>query len=111
MQKTDWLNRLAKWRAVFAGWQLGTRRKGDPECDAVRDHREATIMQRAEMSALTQILIDKGLFTVEDFKAQLDIEAELLCEQYEKSFPGFKATDDGITITAPAAQTMRGWRP
>ena len=36
-------NRLTKWRSVFAGWQLGTRAKGDPECDAVRDHREVTI--------------------------------------------------------------------
>jgi hypothetical protein len=23
------LNRLTKWRAFFAGWQLGTRPKGD----------------------------------------------------------------------------------
>jgi hypothetical protein len=32
------LQKLAKWRLIFAGWQLGTRLKGDPECDAVRDH-------------------------------------------------------------------------
>jgi len=41
------LNVLAKWRAHFSGWQLGTRPKGDPEGDAVRDHREATILLRA----------------------------------------------------------------
>jgi hypothetical protein len=38
------LNRIAKWRTILAGWQLGTKPKGDPTCDAVRDHREATIM-------------------------------------------------------------------
>jgi hypothetical protein len=38
------LERLAKWRTLFAGWQLGTRPKGEPESDAVRDHREATLM-------------------------------------------------------------------
>ena len=32
------LNVLAKWRTLLAGWQLGTRPKGDPECDAVSDH-------------------------------------------------------------------------
>lgn len=36
----DWLNVVCKWRSLFAGWQLGTRPKGDPESDAVRDHRE-----------------------------------------------------------------------
>lgn len=46
------LNKLAKWRSVFAGWQLGTRLKEDPECQAVKDHREVTILLRAEVSAL-----------------------------------------------------------
>jgi hypothetical protein len=50
------LNRVAKWRGLFAGWQLGTRPKGDPECDAVRDHREITILLRVEASALTRLL-------------------------------------------------------
>mgnify|MGYP001587156880 CR=1 FL=1 len=44
MQK---INRLTKWRTLFTGWQLGTRAKGDPEGDAVRDHREVTILLRA----------------------------------------------------------------
>jgi hypothetical protein len=47
------LNRLTKWRNVFVGWQLGTREKGDPEGDAVRDHREQSIILRAEVTALT----------------------------------------------------------
>jgi hypothetical protein len=69
MQKIDWLNRLAKWRTVFAGWQLGTRAKGDPESDAVRDHREATILQRAELTALTSLLIKKQIITAAEFTA------------------------------------------
>lgn len=54
------MNKLAKWRSIFAGWQLGTRAKGDPESDAVRDHREATILLRAEVNALTACLIEGG---------------------------------------------------
>ena len=55
------LNRVAKWRTLFAGWQLGTRPKGDPESDAVRDHREITILLRVEQSAIIGLLIRKGI--------------------------------------------------
>lgn len=108
----DWLQRLCKWRSVFTGWQLGTRAKGDPEGDAVRDHRELTIMLRAEVSALTCVLIKKGLFTTEEFRTQLQDEAKHLCEAYERRFPGFKAVDVGMTMDLHIARdTMQGWRP
>lgn len=106
------LERLAKWRAVFAGWQLGTRPKGDPESDAVRDHRELSIFTRAELSATTNLLIKKGVFTFEEFSAQLTEEAVALDVAYEKKFPGFNAEDYGIRMSLPdAANTMRGWKP
>lgn len=106
------VQRLAKWRAVFAGWQLGTRAKGDPECDAVRDHREVTILLRAEVNALTGMLIKKGVFTAEEFTAQLEEEAEHLSAQYARRFPGFKATDIGMDMNiALARDTMQGWKP
>jgi hypothetical protein len=106
------LNRLAKWRSVFAGWQLGTRSDTDPECQAVRDHREVTILLRAEVNALTGLLIAKGVFTAEEFAAQLDDEADALSAMYARKFPGIRATDDGIEYSMPEAfATMRGWRP
>jgi hypothetical protein len=106
------LNRLAKWRSVFAGWQLGTRTKDDPESQAVRDHREVTILLRAEASALTRLLIDKGIFTIEEWNEQLGEEADALSKAYEEKFPGMEATDHGISMdVAKAQETMRGWRP
>src|SRR5258707_8554059 len=45
------LNRLTKWRTHYAGWQLGTRAKGDPESDAVRDHRELTMLLRVDLTS------------------------------------------------------------
>ncbi len=57
------LNRLAKWRNHFAGWQLGTRMRGDAEYEAVRDHREVTILLRAEQSAMAGLLLRKGVIT------------------------------------------------
>jgi len=105
------LNILAKWRALFTGWQLGTRPKGDPEGDAVRDHREVTILLRAEMSALTELLIDKGIITQQEFEASLEAEAKHLCADYEKRFPGVEATPDGLSMDRRVLPWMKGWKP
>ena len=106
------LNRLAKWRLVFAGWQLGTRAKGDPESDAVRDHREATLIHRVEITALSRLLIEKGVITTDEYSKMIDIEANELSAMLSKRFPGFKATDIGMDMNiALARDTMQGWRP
>jgi hypothetical protein len=106
------LQRLAKWRSVFAGWQLGTRAKGDPECGAVRDHREVTILLRAEVNALTRCCIEAGVFDAAKFTEVLGEEAEALSKMYEAKFPGMKADDSGIVYDLPlAAETMKGWLP
>lgn len=106
------MNLLAKWRTVFAGWQLGTRPKGEPECDAVRDHREATILLRAEVSGLTKLLLDKKVFTLDELQDAFTAEAEALSGLYEEKFPGFSPTEHGMAIDPmKARETMRGWKP
>lgn len=100
------LNRVAKWRVLYAGWQLGTRPKGDPECDAVRDHRELSILLRVEMSALIDLLLKKGIITQEEWSAALEREANTLSQDYERKFPGVRATDHGLDINL---QRVRGW--
>ncbi len=75
----DALNRLTKWRTVFTGWQLGTRAKGDAEGDAVRDHREVTILLRCEMTVVTKLLIDNGFFTQEEWQEEVPW---LPCDRY-----------------------------
>lgn len=104
-------NRLTKWRSVFADWQLGTRAKGDPEYDAVRDHREVTILLRAEVSALTGLLVREGIFTLEAFQHAIIDEAEMLSKDYERRFPGIQATDDGIQYDRRVIETMKHWKP
>lgn len=108
------LNKLAKWRLVFAGWQLGTRSRSDGEARAVKDHREVTMFLRAEVSALTGLLIRKGVFTAEEFTEELAAEAVRLDADYEKKFPGFRteydpaAGDEGVHMELPlAGETMR----
>ena len=106
------MNKLAKWRSVFAGWQLGTRAKGDPECDAVRDHRELSIIMRAEMTALVTLLIEKKVFTVEEWSTALEKEALQLDHNYELRFPGFKTSQHGVEMDVKVAvETTKGWRP
>lgn len=105
-------NRLAKWRSAFAGWQLGTRPLQDPECQAVRDHREVTMMLRAEMNALSNLLVSKGVITSEEWLEALEREYTLLATVYEEKFPGMEATDYGLKVDPlNAAKTMAGWRP
>jgi hypothetical protein len=105
------LQRLTRWRAVFAGWQLGTRPLTDPETRAIRDHREVTMLMRAELSALVLMLIQKGVFTEAEYDEAYRVEAEFLEKSFERRFPGIKATDEGIVMTPEAVETMRGWKP
>jgi len=108
------VNRVAKWRSVFAGWQLGTRPNTDPECQAVRDHREATILLRAELNAMTALLINSGIFTPEEFVSALGKESDMLNADLSRRFPGITATDQGINIDLAIVQeheTMKGWKP
>lgn len=101
------LERLTKWRSVFTGWQLGTRRIGDPESDAVRDHREVTILLRAEVTALSGLLIQKGIFSADEFTLAVGEEAVRLEQDYQHRFPGAKATDIGMQFDARAESWLK----
>lgn len=106
------LNRLTKWRNVFVMWQLGkSAPKRDAEARAVEDHREVTMIMRAELNAMLRVLLDKGVITMAEWEVILTEEAQHLSEAYAKKFPGFRATDQGLDVNlAIAADTMAGWR-
>lgn len=105
------LNVLTKWRVLLTGWQLGTRPKGDPEGDAVRDHREVTILLRAESSALVGLLLAKGVITQAEWLDALRREAEQLNKDFERRFPGVTASEEGLTIDKRTLPWMKGWKP
>ena len=108
MSTIDVLNKLAKWRNVFVSWQLGTRPDSDGECRAVKDHREVSLLMRAELSALTGLLIKKGVITQPQFEAALVSEAGQLDQDYERKFPGFSTSQAGVEMDLPAAaDTMK----
>lgn len=102
------LDRLAKWRKFFASWQLGTVPAADGRYKAVADHRELSILMRAELSALTGLLLRKGVFSQEEWQAALELEAKQLDHDYEERFPGWRSTADGLSMKLPeAAETMQ----
>lgn len=109
------LNRVTKWRALFAGWQLGTRSKSDAESNAVRDHRELSILLRVEVTALAGLLIRKGVFTQEEWTEAVADEADALNAQYEQRFPGCTATLLGLAFDPRRREEietwMEGWKP
>lgn len=108
------LNKLTKWRSVFAGWQLGTRSDTDAESRAVRDHREITMILRAEGSAVLGLLIEKGVITLEELQTAIADEAEIMDKGLEDRFRGFKSSPAGMEMDLAVIQehgTMDGWRP
>lgn len=103
------LERLTKWRRVLAAWQFGAdylmvdKEHCPAPVAAVRDHRELSLLMRAELSALVILLVEKGVFTVDEWEAQLEHEAMHLDVINEQKFPGFVAGDDGMTLHNPEA--------
>lgn len=102
------VQRLAKWRTVFVGWMIGTKGANEPGVKAYRDRADAVLMQRVEINALTALLVAKGIFTIDEFMAQIVTECEHKQRELEAMFPGYRATDNGISIdAAKAAETNR----
>jgi hypothetical protein len=102
------LNKLCKWRTFFASWQLGTRSRREGEVQAVKHHRELSILLRVEVTALTGLLLEKGVFTEQELNEAVTAEAKRLDHGYEESYPGWRSTDEGMSMKLPEAQeTMR----
>lgn len=97
------MQKLLRWKLFFASWQLGTRLQSDGECRAVKHHLELSISNRAELSALAGLLIEKGVFTEAEFTRAMVSEAKRLDHDYEESYPGWRSTDQGMHAKMPEA--------
>jgi hypothetical protein len=104
----DNLNKLCKWRSVLAGWHNGTKTLNSPGTSAMRDLMDKWLIMRAEGSAIAALLVRKGIFSGEEFTDQVMAEAAILDRQLETVFPGFRTTENGVSIDLAVAQeTMR----
>jgi hypothetical protein len=108
------VQRLAKWRGHFAGWLLGTRSIDDPQAQWARDTAEKLLVMRAELNAITGLLIKHGVFDAEEFTIKLGAEAEALMRALEGRWPGITAHDDGLHYdleTIRRHDTLKGFLP
>lgn len=103
------LEKLAKWRVVLAGWHLGTAPKDRPGVQAMRDLREAVLMLRVEVNALTGLLAERKIFTAAQLTEAIGKEAALTDAEMNDRFPGYRSDPVGIVIYDPerAAETAR----
>ena len=104
------LTRLLKWRTVLVGRVLGTRSKDDPQAQGYRDLFDKVLILRVESTALLTILLKKGIVTEAEVQAAVEDEADLLEKDYQKAFPGVRATDTGLDIDIlKFRETTKGW--
>ena len=108
----DWINRLDRWPMALVGRLLGTVIPDTPKAKGVREHLRELLRHRAELNTIAGLLREKGVITQEEYTARLQEESRWYCDQLEKQFPGFRATDIGVDIDIPQAyKTTRGWPP
>lgn len=102
------LQTLCKWRAIYQ--MMATMGERNSFERYVRDVADKHLLLRAEVTALSALLLQKGVFTQVEFAAQLDVEAEHLCEIMAQAYPGFRAMPEGLSLEMPEAQqTMEAW--
>jgi hypothetical protein len=103
------VEKLGKWRALYAGWWFGTRPNSDPQAQAARDNFDRTIMLRCEVDALVPLLIRKGVFTDEEYGTELLAAVERMDGLLEAAWPGFRTEPAGLVFAdmLKCAETMR----
>ena len=103
--------KLGAWKSVLARWQLGPS-ANEAALAALRDHREQSLILRAEMNALVQVLLARGVISSGEWTRSLDAALRALDARYEQRFPGLRTTDAGAVVEADAeavTRTMAGW--
>jgi len=115
------LNRLTKWRRLLAAWHHGARvllpgqspkLDSSAEVAATIDSEERLLIFRAELSALTSLLIQKGVISVQEFNHSTIAAADDLNMQLSKAWPGISADATGLTFSYLGVVTMneRGFK-
>jgi hypothetical protein len=94
----DALNKLCKWRAVLAGWHHGTQSMTQPGTQAMRDLMDKWLIMRVEVSAMTQLCMENGVFTAEQFRVRVEREARMLDKAMEEVFPGMRTSEQGVVL-------------
>lgn len=105
------LSKLAHWRYILVAWHRGrhtlhTQGQADPLADAM----EKWLTLRVEVSALVTLLVNKKVFSNEEFLSQMVKSARYYDAQMQREFKGFAthlSTGLEIEDEAQAELTMK----
>lgn len=100
---------------VQFGRIFGTEPNTSGRYKAMIDLLERCYFMRAEINALTKVLIDKGVLTTSDLQKAMDEEMAMYFKEVAAQFPEIEFGDKGFTIKDMAALQARSkkenWPP
>lgn len=100
------LQRLRQFGRLQEGRIFGSTFDTDGRHKAWMDLFEKVIFARAELNALTKLLIDKGVFTQAEWLSQVTDEAAWLFEQEMKHWPEIEVAEDGKSFAIKDMQAF-----
>lgn len=106
------LNKLAKWRTVFASRIMGTQTTEHVPTKALKEIVEGQLIMRAELNALLRHLTVNKMITNEQWLEAVKDEAITLDKLMEIRFPGITTSDQGVhfdPVMIREMGTMNGW--
>lgn len=98
---------LIQWAGLYSRKWMGKR--GGTDVQVLQDITKALLIQRAEISALVNLLTTSGAMQPHAYLMQVAHESNHLTKQMEQEFPGFMATEAGMMADSRAAETEKDW--
>jgi len=99
------LSRLRQYGRVGIGRITGTCPSTNGQ--AVMSLEEARLFHRVELSAVASLLIQKGVFTSEEFTVQMIEEARHLDAGLAKDWPEITVAEDGRSFSIDTAKMFQ----
>lgn len=81
---------------VAKGQKVGLIPLNHPGLKETRDLIDLLLFTRAEISGLTRLMVDKGVFTAQEYQEQMIEEYDWFAQQKSKQF-GCTVTDTGLS--------------
>ena len=115
MSLHGWATKLRQVGRMHVGRILGSVPATNGAYKSLIDLIERTYFMRAEINALTSLLLKKGLFTEAELTRAFEEEYKYLFDEVSKNWPEITFTETGATVKDPVALATRskaeGWPP
>lgn len=92
------LSKLCKWRSLLTGWHLGPLPAKAPGVQAMRSMQDFRLIIQAEVAAVMNLLVLKGLVTEAEMNHAIAAAAGELDEIMAAQFRGYRTTPEGLEV-------------